>query len=84
MALTDTAIKSLKGAEKPKKHSDGGGLFLLVTVNGSKLWRLSYRFDGKQKTMALGAYAPDARGVATDGAALSTPGGVETIRVERI
>jgi integrase len=56
MALTDTAIKSLKGAEKPKKHSDGGGLFLLVTVNGSKLWRLSYRFDGKQKTMALGAY----------------------------
>jgi hypothetical protein len=57
MALTDTAVSNhSEGAEKPKKHSDGGGLFLLVSVNGSKLWRLSYRFDGKQKTMALGAY----------------------------
>ncbi|WP_429931481.1 tyrosine-type recombinase/integrase [Agrobacterium vitis] len=56
MALTDTALKALKPTGKPTKHSDGGGLHVLLTVQGSKLWRLSYRFDGKQKTMALGAY----------------------------
>jgi integrase len=56
MALTDTAIKSFRAGPKPRKHSDGGGLFLLVSENGSKLWRLSYRFDRKQKTIALGAY----------------------------
>ncbi|WP_346433124.1 Arm DNA-binding domain-containing protein [Breoghania sp.] len=38
--------------------SGGGGLFLLVQPTGPHLWRLSYHFSGKQKTMALGAY-PD-------------------------
>ena len=36
--------------------SDGEGLFLLVKKNGSRLWRLAYRFNGRQKTLALGAY----------------------------
>lgn len=56
MALIDTALRGLKPQEKPKKYSDGGGLHLLVNPNGSKLWRLAYRFDGKQKTLAFGAY----------------------------
>ena len=56
MPLTDTKIKALKPGARPSKHSDGGGLHLLVTSNGSKLWRLSYRYEGKQKTLALGAY----------------------------
>ncbi|MDO5630526.1 MAG: integrase arm-type DNA-binding domain-containing protein [Paracoccus sp. (in: a-proteobacteria)] len=56
MALTDTALRGLKPESKPKKYSDGGGLFLMVNPNGSKLWRLAYRFDGKQKTLAFGAY----------------------------
>ncbi|TRL35042.1 tyrosine-type recombinase/integrase [Rhizobium straminoryzae] len=56
MALTDTALKALKPTGRPTKHSDGGGLHVLVTPQGSKLWRLSYRFEGKQQTMALGAY----------------------------
>lgn len=56
MALVDTALRGLKPQEKPKKYSDGGGLHLLVNPNGSKLWRLAYRFDGKQKTLAFGAY----------------------------
>ncbi|MCA8906593.1 MAG: integrase arm-type DNA-binding domain-containing protein [Rhodospirillaceae bacterium] len=56
MPLTDRQIRSFKPAAQPAKHSDGGGLHVLVTPNGSKLWRLSYRFDGKQKTQALGAY----------------------------
>ena len=29
---------------------------MLVKTNGAKYWRLKYRFDGKQKTLALGVY----------------------------
>ncbi|KQZ28516.1 integrase [Mesorhizobium sp. Root552] len=56
MPLTDTQIKGLRPASSPTKHSDGGGLHLLVSPTGGKLWRLSYRFAGKQKTLAFGAY----------------------------
>ena len=41
--LNDTLIRSLKPAEKPRKHFDGGGMYLLVTATGSKLWRMVYR-----------------------------------------
>lgn len=56
MALTDTFIKALKPGSAPKKHSDGAGLHLLLTVQGSRLWRLAYRFGSKQKLLALGTY----------------------------
>lgn len=56
MPLTDTAIKALKPEAKARKHADEKGLFLLVTPSGGKLWRLKYRFDGKEKLLALGAY----------------------------
>ena len=56
MPLSDVACRNSKPGAKPKKISDGGGLFLLVQPTGGKLWRLSYRFDRKQKTLALGAY----------------------------
>lgn len=56
MALTDTAIKAAKPKVKPYKLSDGGGLHLLLTPSGSKLWRLQYRHGGKQKLLAFGAY----------------------------
>jgi integrase len=56
MPLTDTRIRSLKATPNPTKHSDGGGLHLLISPQGSKLWRLAYRFGGKQKTLALGIY----------------------------
>lgn len=56
MPLSDAACRSAKSAEKPYKISDGGGLHLLVEKNGSRLWRQAYRFDGKQKLIALGAY----------------------------
>jgi integrase len=56
--LTDAAIRSAKRSERPRKLSDGGGLHLLVAPNGGRYWRYSYRFNGKQKTLALGVY-PD-------------------------
>jgi integrase len=52
----DVAFRSAKAREKPFKLSDGGGLFLLIQPNAAKLWRLAYRFDGKQKLLALGQY----------------------------
>ncbi len=58
MALTDTAIKQAKPQAKPYKLADERGLFLLVQPIGSKLWRFKYRFDGKEKLLALGKY-PD-------------------------
>jgi len=56
--LTATQINKAKAKEKDYKLFDGGGLFLLVTKRNTKLWRLKYRFDGKEKLLALGSY-PD-------------------------
>lgn len=56
MALSDVAVRSAKPQPRPVKLSDGGGLHLLVTPAGGRLWRLAYRFEGKQKQLALGAY----------------------------
>ena len=58
MTLSSLECRKLEPSQKPRKVSDGGGLHLLVKPNGSKLWRLSYRFDGKQKTLAFGSF-PD-------------------------
>ncbi|WP_321470254.1 integrase arm-type DNA-binding domain-containing protein [Halarcobacter sp.] len=54
--LTNTEIKSAKPKEKDYKLFDGGGLFLLVASTGGKRWRLKYRFNNKEKTVALGIY----------------------------
>ena len=56
MKLTDILCRNAKSTDKPRKISDGRGLFLLVQPTGGKLWRYSYRHLGKQKTLALGAY----------------------------
>jgi len=56
ITLTATQIKQAKAKEKDYKLFDGGGLFLFITKKGSKLWRLKYRFDGKEKSLSLGQY----------------------------
>jgi integrase len=56
MALTDVKVRSAKPTDKPYKLTDGEGMHLMVHPNGSKYWRLQYRFDGKQKMLALGIY----------------------------
>ena len=56
MPLTDTHIRSLKPEAKPRKYFDGGGLFLYVPINGSKLWRMAYRYEGKSKLLSFGDY----------------------------
>jgi integrase len=56
MALTDAAIRNAKPAARPYKMSDSGGLYLLVSPAGGKLWRQKFRVAGKEKLLALGAY----------------------------
>ncbi|WP_444924256.1 Arm DNA-binding domain-containing protein [Microbulbifer sp. DLAB2-AF] len=56
MALTDTQIKQVKPSDKDQWLTGGQGLRLLIKSTGSKYWRLKYRFQGKQKTLALGVY----------------------------
>ncbi|MHB0973339.1 MAG: tyrosine-type recombinase/integrase [Thiobacillus sp.] len=58
MALSDVAIRTAKPGTKPVRMFDGGGLYLEVTPSGGKLWRLKYRFGGKEKLLSLGKY-PD-------------------------
>jgi hypothetical protein len=39
MRLTDTFLRNLKNTSKAQKHSDGGGLYLFISLSGGKLWR---------------------------------------------
>jgi len=54
--LSDLKIKKAKPLQKPFTLFDGGGLFILVTPTGGKLWRFKYRFANKEKMLSLGAY----------------------------
>jgi len=56
LALTDAKIRALKPKEKAYKVSDFGGLYINVTAKGSKLWRLKYRFNGKEGVLSHGPY----------------------------
>ena len=58
MPLTDTKIRTAKPADKPQRLFDGRGLYLEVSPNGGKWWRLKYRYGGKEKRLSLGVY-PD-------------------------
>lgn len=54
--LSDAKVRAAKPRPKSYKLSDANRLYLLVTPSGGKLWRYSYYYDGKQKTLAFGAY----------------------------
>lgn len=56
MHLTNTACKNAKPADKPYRLADGGGMYLEVMPNGSRYWRLKYRFADKEKRLAFGVY----------------------------
>ena len=55
--LTDLQVRNAKKMERPYKLFDGGGLYVEVTPNGSKLWRLKYRQpNGKENKLHFGTY----------------------------
>ncbi len=87
MKLSDKACKAAKPKESGYKLFDGGGLFLEVMPNGSKLWRLKYRIAGKEKLLSIGSY-PEvslaaARKVRDDARELLTTGGDPAMQKQR-
>src|SRR6185503_1273549 len=56
MMLTNTQVKNAKSGVKAIRLFDGRGLYLEISPSGGKLWRLKYRFDRKEKRLALGQY----------------------------
>ncbi len=67
--------------------ADAGGLYLEVAPNGSRRWFWKYRFDGKEKRLALGAYPDtslkDAR-LARDKARLTQQSGADPAQVRLV
>ncbi|MEH2546758.1 integrase [Bradyrhizobium sp. AZCC 2262] len=59
MPLTVKECDHAKPSAGPRKLFDGGGLYLLIRPNGTKLWQLAYRFGGKPRTASFGGYHPD-------------------------
>lgn len=86
MQLTDLAIRRSKPKDKPYTLNDGNGLSLLIEPNGSKGWRLRYRFSGKAKLISLGTYPgvslSDAR-TARDEAKKLIAGGIDPAEVRK-
>lgn len=56
MAVKEVRVRTAKPKDKPYKIADEKGLYLLVNPNGSKLWKLKYRFAGIEKKLSLGSY----------------------------
>ncbi|NIJ37206.1 integrase [Sphingopyxis panaciterrae] len=56
MPLTDIAIRNAKPRDKQYKLADSGGLYLLITPPGGKLWRLKFRVSGRERKLAIGSY----------------------------
>lgn len=86
MSLTALQIKSFKPEDKDVWVSDQKGLRLLIKSNGSKYWRLKYRFQHKQKSLPLGVFPEvslaDAR-LATDKARLLLAEGIDPAAKKR-
>jgi hypothetical protein len=58
MPSTDAAVRSVKLKAGAYKLSDTGGLFLLVSPAGGKLWRMKFLHQGKEQLLSFGSY-PD-------------------------
>jgi hypothetical protein len=57
VSLTPLQISNAKAKANEYKIFDGGGLYLLITPSGGKLWRLKYRFKGKEQLLSLGSFS---------------------------
>jgi integrase len=58
MTLKATEVKYLTCPPDKKqiKKADGNGLFILVKSNGSKLWRMRYKYAKKYQELSLGKF----------------------------
>lgn len=67
MPLSDSACRNAKPKDKPYKMGDSNGLYLFISPTGSKLWRMKYRFHGKERTLSFGPYPEVSLAEARDG-----------------
>ncbi|HBU9735758.1 TPA: DUF4102 domain-containing protein [Klebsiella pneumoniae] len=58
MTLNTLRAETAKPRDKAYQLADGEGLYLMVNTNGSKYWRMKYRFAGKENKLSFGTY-PD-------------------------
>ena len=56
MPLTAAEIRALQPSENETKFYDSQGLYLLVSPNGSKHWKMRYTFAGKERKLSFGRY----------------------------
>lgn len=56
MPLTDTALRNVRPRDRAYKLFDGSGLHVLVTPSGSRLWRMKYRYRGRERLLSFGPY----------------------------
>jgi len=54
--LDSQFVATLEAQDKPKKYFDGRGMYLYLQPSGAKYWRLKYRYEGREKTYAMGTY----------------------------
>lgn len=70
MKLNNIQIKNAKPRDKMYRLCDGDNLYLEINPNGSKYWRVAYRFNDKRRQVALGKYPlislQEARGMRQD------------------
>ncbi|HEX7820135.1 MAG TPA: Arm DNA-binding domain-containing protein [Sphingobium sp.] len=57
MPLKELEVRYATKRSKDYKLADGGGLYLLARPNGSRLWRMKYRIDGKEKMLSFRRYS---------------------------
>ena len=57
--LSPVEVRHAKPTDKLYRLRDGGGLSCDILTSGKKIWRYSYRFNGKQKTFTIGEYPPN-------------------------
>ena len=56
MAITQRQIANAKPRSTPYRLADGHALYLMIQPSGAKLWRMNYRFLGRQKTVHFGPW----------------------------
>lgn len=54
--LTENVVRDAEPREKTYKLSDTGGLFVMVNPDGSRWWRLRYKYGEKERGISLGVY----------------------------
>ena len=62
--LYKLTTRTVAGLKEPGRYSDGGGLYLSISLNGGRRWVFIYTRQGKTREMGLGSAADGNVGLA--------------------